>query len=257
MTARLRDKVAIISGASQGVGRGIALAMGKEGAKIVLAVRNEPKGVEVLNELQELGIPAALTRCDVSVQQDVQATVKFAVDTFGRIDILVNNAHDTRFIQAPFMDWDDDKLKNQFDSGFMGPYWFMRESFPYLKDSGAGRVINISSGAGVRGAAEFLGYAASKEAQRAMTRVAAREWGDFGITCNTICPVADSPTFAEFVKYPELGWKDILPNLPIKRLGSCEHEVGRTAVFLASSDAAYMTGHTLHVDGGFTMDAGR
>jgi len=257
MTRRLQGKVAIITGASQGVGRGIALAMGKEGAKIVIAVRNSGKGEEVLQELRSAGITASQVACDVSVKSAVAHAVQFTVATYGGIDILVNNAHDTRFIQAPFLEWTDETLKNQFDSGFMGAYWFMRDSFPYLKACGSGRIINISSGAGVRGAATFLGYAASKEAQRAMTRVAAREWGDFGITCNTICPVADSPTMAEFVKHPELGWQDILPTLPIKRLGSCEHEVGRTAVFLASPDAGYITGHTISVDGGFTMDGGR
>ncbi|MCH9827279.1 MAG: SDR family oxidoreductase [Gammaproteobacteria bacterium] len=257
MKGRLYGKCAIVTGAGQGVGRGIALAMGKEGAKIVIAVRNVAKGEDVLKELHAAGITAAMVKCDVAVKQDVANAVKHTVDTYGGVDILVNNAHDTRMIQAPFMEWTDDALKNQFDSGFMGAYWFMRECFEHLKVSGSGRIVNISSGAGVRGAATFLGYAASKEAQRAMTRVAAREWGDFGITCNTICPVADSPTMAEFVKHPELGWNDILPVLPIKRLGSCEHEVGRTAVFLASPDAGYITGHTINVDGGFTMDGGR
>ena len=253
---RLDNKVAIVTGAGQGVGEGIALAMAKEGAKIVVAVRNAQTGPAVTQKIGDLGGEAIFAQCDVSLQGDVEKTVNAAAKAFGTVDILVNNAHDTRHLHAPFMETTAEMLHIQLYSGFMASVWFMQACFPYLKKKG-GRVINMGSGAGVRGEMGLLGYAASKEATRAATRVAAREWGEFGITVNCICPLADSPAMTTYVEHPEMGWNRILPVLPIKRLGACESEIGRTAVFLASADAAFITGHTIHVDGGYTMDAGR
>lgn len=254
--ARLENRVAIVTGAGQGVGRGVAVAMAKEGAAIVAAVRNPETGPQVLQQLQGLGAKALLVPCDVTQRSQIDAAVKAAVSAFGTVDILVNCAHDTSGLHAPFMDFTEEMLHKQWYSGFMGSVWFMQACFPHLKGRG-GRIINFASGAGVRGELNLLGYAASKEAIRAATRVAAREWAQFGITSNCICPLADSPAMDQYTAHPEWGWDRILPVLPIQRLGSCEHEIGRTAVFLASADASFITGHTIHVDGGYMMDAGR
>jgi NAD(P)-dependent dehydrogenase (short-subunit alcohol dehydrogenase family) len=182
--------------------------------------------------------------------------VQAAVAAFGGVDILVNCAHNLRDLQKPFLEVTDEDIYRQFDSGLMGTIYFMRACFPYFKNKG-GKIINIASGQGIRGGAEFLGYNLTKEAIRATTRTAAREWGALGINVNTICPLAESPTMKAWSSQPELGSAVVSSTRPIPRLGRCEEDVGRVAVFLASSDADYMTGSTLMVDGGGSMDAGR
>ena len=252
---RLDQKVAIVTGAGQGVGRGIALAMAKEGARIVVAGRNTTTCPAVVAELRALGASAVFAPCDVTHKPDVGKTIKAAVEAFGTVDIVVNNAHSTRKVYAPFLEWTDDALQEQMNSSYMASVWFMQQSFPYLKVRG-GSIINIASGVGHLGAAGYLGYAACKEAQRVATRVAAREWGQFKIRANTICPIADSPPIQTISERPEEGFGELLKQIALGRVGSCEHEIGRTAVFLASPDGAYITGHTIHVDGGYVMDSG-
>lgn len=254
--ARLREKVAIVTGAGQGVGLGIARALAREGAAIVIAEINPETGPAAAREIEELGAKAVAVLCDVAKREDVGKTVQTAIEAFGGIDILVNCAHDLRDIQKPFMEVTDEEIYRQFGSGLMGTVYFMRACFPYFKDKG-GKIINIGSAAGVHGEAGFLGYNLTKEAIRATTRTVAREWGALGINVNTICPLGDSPTMKAWSSQPELGWGVVRSTLPIPRLGRCEEDIGRVAVFLASNDADYMTGSTLMVDGGAMMDAGR
>lgn len=256
--SRLSGKVAIITGAGQGVGRGIALAMAKEGAKIVVAGRNAEKCGIVIDEIAALGEAAIFVKCDVADKPDVEETVRATVDHFGAVDIIVNNAHDTRSVWAPFMEWTDAAMQRQLDTSYFASVWFMRACFPHLKVRG-GRIINISSGAGVQSGVGYLGYSACKAAQAAATRVAAREWGQYGITANVICPLADSPPIQRIIdERPEEDFEQgVLARLAIKRVGRCEEDIGRTAVFLASEDAAFITGYTFNVDGGMVMDGAR
>lgn len=255
---RLTNKIAIITGAGQGVGRGIALAMAKEGAHIVVAGRNQKTCPAVVKEIEALGQRALFVACDVLNKDDVRNTVSQTIEVFGTVDILVNNAHDTSKVWAPFMEWTDDALRRQMDSSYMASVWFMQECFPHLKKHG-GRIINIGSGAAVQSNVGYLGYSACKAAQSAATRVAAREWGEFGITVNMICPLADSPPIQSIIDgRPEENFEEqVVKNLAIKRIGRCEEDIGRTAVFLASEDASYVTGYTYHLDGGLMMDGAR
>jgi NAD(P)-dependent dehydrogenase (short-subunit alcohol dehydrogenase family) len=253
----LEQKVAIVTGAGQGIGRGISLALAKEGAKIVVAVRNAVTGPQVVSEIEAAGGTAVFARCDVSKRNDVARTVEAAVAAFGGVDILVNNAHDLRAIteagarqQLAFADVTDEVLRGSFESAFMGTVWFMKACLPHMKARGGGRIINLGSLAGIRGDAGLLAYNAAKEAVRAATRTAAREWGQFGITVNCICPAADAPSMTG-------EYAEAIRNGPMRRLGSCENDVGRTAVFLSSADASFLTGLTINVDGGLGMDAGR
>lgn len=255
---RLVNKIAIITGAGQGVGRGIAHAMAKEGASIVIAGRNVEKCGAVVKEIEALGSRALFAQCDVTRKSDVEKTVQTTVDAFGTVDILVNNAHDTSSVWAPFMDWTDEALQRQLDTSYFASVWFMRACFPHLQQRG-GRIINISSGAGVQSNVGYLGYSACKAAQSAATRVAAREWGEYGITANVICPLADSPPIQRIIdERPEEKFEDqVLAQLAIKRVGRCEEDIGRTAVFLASEDASYITGYTFNLDGGLMIDGAR
>ena len=136
------------------------------------------------------------------------------------------------------------------DSGLYAAFYYMKECFPYLKQSKQSRVINFASAAGVYGNMGQTSYAAAKEGIRGMSRVAAREWGEFGITVNIICPLAMTEQLAKWAEAePEMA-KANLKNITLGRYGDPEKDIGRTCLFLASEDAAYITGQTIHVDGG-------
>jgi NAD(P)-dependent dehydrogenase (short-subunit alcohol dehydrogenase family) len=245
---KLDGKIAIVTGAGQGVGRGIALALANEGATLILAGRTLEKCVRTADEIKDFGGKAMATACDTSQRDQVNAVVKETVDEFGTIDILVNNAQMAR-TGIPFDQVTDDDMDAAFGSGFYGTFYFMQACFPFLKENG-GKVINLGSASGTRGNAGFAAYAAAKEGIRALTRVAAREWAKLGITVNTICPFANSPGVQQLVDGAPEFLQQLLSGNPMGRIGDCETDIGRAAVFLTSSDADYITGQTLNVDGG-------
>ncbi|XVV10137.1 SDR family NAD(P)-dependent oxidoreductase [Actinoplanes sp. CA-131856] len=253
----LQDKVAIVTGAGQGLGRYIAIAMAEAGAHVVVADLNAETAETVAQELKKHGHPGLAIQCDVSKRDQVNAVVERTVAELGGIDVLVNNAHNVRNTQKPFLETDEEHLMTHLTSGLFGTYYFLQAAHPYLKDR-QGRVINLGSGAGVTGLKDHFSYAATKEAIRATTRVVAREWGPDGIRVNTICPAAyDTPAMKVFLdKIGEEGRAAMTTQIPIGRFGLSE-EVANVAVFLASDASSYMTGHTLMVDGGANMDAGR
>jgi len=246
---KLDGKIAIVTGAGQGVGRGIALALAKEGAAVIATGRTLEKCVRTADEIKALGGKAKALACDTSHRDQVNGVVAATAETFGTIDILVNNAQVAR-TGVPFEQVTDDDMEAAFGSGFYGTLYFMQACFPYLKKNG-GKVINFGSASGTKGNAGFAAYAAAKEAIRALTRVAAREWAKLGITVNTICPLANSPGVQQWIdEAPELSEKMLLSGVPMGRIGDCEADIGRATVFLASADADYITGQTLNVDGG-------
>jgi NAD(P)-dependent dehydrogenase (short-subunit alcohol dehydrogenase family) len=165
---------------------------------------------------------------------------------------LVNNAQVFKNYTS-VMDHSDEDVYRVFNSGYMGTWRFMRECFPYMKDRG-GKVVNMASAAGVKGLAAFAAYASTKEAIRALSRVAAREWGEYGINVNIICPLASSEGLANST--PQEGLDAIAAQLPVRRLGRAE-DIAPIAVFLASRDSDYLTGYTFFADGGSSIDAGR
>ncbi|MEU9456680.1 glucose 1-dehydrogenase [Streptomyces sp. NPDC048277] len=253
----LAGKVAIVTGAGQGLGRDIALAMARAGAQVAVVDLNPETAQRVAAELGENGKAGIAITCDVSRRDQVRAAVERTVSEWGGIDILVNNAHNLRVVQARFMDTDDEHLLRHLNSGLFGTYYFLQESYEHLKARG-GRVVNLGSGAGVSGRQEHFSYAATKEAIRATTRVVAREWGPEGIRVNTICPAAyDTPAMKRFLSNADDEQTAAMTaQIPLARFGGGD-EVASVAVFLASDASSYMTGHTLMVDGGATMDAGR
>lgn len=253
----LADKIAIVTGAGQGLGRDIAIAMTQAGARVAVVDINPETAAAVAEELGQYGAPGLALTCDVSKRDQVDATVAAVIDEFGGVDVLVNNAQNVRMVQKPFMETDDEHLLTQLTSGLFGTYYFLQASYETLRERG-GRVVNLGSGAGVGGLADHFSYAATKEAIRATTRVVAREWGRDGIRVNAICPAAfDTPAMKGFLERTSDETRDwMLSQIPAHRFGGGD-EVASVAVFLASDAASYMTGHTLMVDGGSTMDAGR
>lgn len=244
----LDGKVAIVTGGGKGVGRGIALALSKEGAAVVVVGRNADVCLQTANDIKGFGARALSLTCDVRRRGQVEAMVESTVKEFGTVDILVNNAQDLRY-EVLFEDTTDDDMALALESGLLGTFYCMQTCFPYLKERG-GKIINLASGAGTEGAPGFAAYAAVKEGIRALTRVASHEWGKHKINVNVICPLANSSRLQGWGEaFPE-QLDALLTKVSMGRLGDCEKDIGRAVVFLASSDSDYITGQTLMVDGG-------
>ncbi|WP_433615980.1 SDR family NAD(P)-dependent oxidoreductase [Paenibacillus cellulositrophicus] len=243
---KLQGKVGIITGSASGIGKGMALAMAKEGAHIAIVDVNEEKGKKTLAEINQY-TEGMLFIKDISKQESAHEIVADVVKRFGKLDILVNNAHVSR--QAPFMETTQELFDLSFGTGFYPTVHFMQAAYPELKKT-KGKVINFASGAGIDGQVTQTSYAAAKEAIRGVSRVAANEWGPEGINVNLISPIALTPGVEQWRENaPEL-YEAMLNKIPLRRLGDPEQDIGRVAVFLASSDADYITGQTFMVDGG-------
>lgn len=261
----LQGKTAIITGAGRAVlsngacgsiGYGIATAYAKEGANLVITGRNVQKLADAKEELERLyGISVLTVAADVNAGADNEAVVgevvKQAIDTFGRIDILVNNAQASASGVTLA-----DHTTAQFDlalySGLYAAFYYMKACYPYLKET-KGTVINFASGAGLFGNYGQCAYAAAKEGIRGLTRVAATEWARDGITANVICPLAWTAQLEQFEKaYPEAFAKNV-HTPPMGHFGDVEAEIGRVCVQLASSDFKYLTGETLTLEGGLGL----
>lgn len=253
----LDGKVAIVTGGARGVGRGISLAFAKEGAMVVMAEVNPETGPAMEQEIRGLGHSALWIECDVTKKADVEATVERTVREFGRIDILVNCATGARPDTAfrTFLEHTDDQVELQLGVEVWGAFWFMQRCHPHLKASGDGRVINLCSMAGTERVPGFMIYAASKEALRAMSGIAAKEWGADGIHVNVLCPTADTEATIRFREENPEAAAQSLQGVALARHGDCESDIGRVAVFLAGPDSSFMTGQTVHVDGGAVIHA--
>ena len=249
---KLGGNVAIVTGAGRGIGKGIALAFAKEGAKLVIADVNAKTCKEVTEEIRQLGKEALGVVCNVGDEEQVKRMVEEAVMNFGPVDILVNNAQG--FVQrVPVEEVEDEHWDKCLQEGVKATWYCCKAVFPHMRGRG-GKIINIGSAAGLMGMEGMAVYGATKEAIRAFSRTAAREWGKYKINVNVILPHALTPASIGFQqRYPEQYQKELEEN-PLRRWGGDpEKDIGRVAVFLASEDSDYMTGQSLFVDGGSTM----
>ena len=247
---RIQDKVAVITGAGDGIGHGIARRFAAEGAKILVAERDPATGKSTADLLtNEFGVPAVFVRTDVSVKEQVLAAIAAAHDEWGTVDILVNNAWGGGTISRVEKKTDAD-IAHGMAIGLYGPFWAMQAAFPYMKAQGWGRVVNLCSLNGVNAHMGSLEYNCAKEALRTLTRTAAREWAPTGVTVNAICPAAKSATFKKVMaEHPELVASADAAN-PMGRMGDPEEDIAPVALFFSSEDCRYITGNTLYADGG-------
>ncbi|WP_405540076.1 SDR family oxidoreductase [Streptomyces sp. NBC_00075] len=248
--ARLSGKTALITGGGQGVGRGIALALAAEGACVVITGRTEGKLKEAAEEIAGRGGRVHTVVGDVGERADVDRMVTETVGEFGRLDVLVNNAQSSVQRRLEQTSYDDVELT--YRSGPLATFHAMQAALPYLRES-RGSVVNLGSSAAVQGEVSFAAYAMAKEAVRGLTRVAAREWGVYGIRVNVVCPAALSPAAeAYFAEHPEKA-ASVIAGIPLGRMGDPERDIGRAVVALVSEDMGYLTGATLMLEGGRTL----
>lgn len=245
----VRGRVVIVTGAGQGIGRGIALHLGRNGVSIVVAEWKKHRAQATVEELKALGVPALAAVCDVNSKEQIEAMVAQTVDRFGRVDALVNNAQTFR-PQAPLATVGEEDVDVFYESGVKGTLWGMQAVYPHMKEAGWGRIVNVASAAGITGMPGFGAYNASKEAIRALTRTAAREWGRDGIVVNCICPGAASKRGKDAAARDDDAHRDFMRDHPIGRQGDPEDDIAPVIQFLCSDAARYLTGQTLMVDGG-------
>ena len=250
---RLEGRTAIVTGAGTGIGQGIAIAMAKEGANIIIVGRTESTLQETSSRIEAIDGTVLRMTGSVSEKETAGRVVAKAVETFGRLDILVNNAH-TFSPPLPLDQTPETDLRQHLESGFFGTFYFMQAAFPHMREHG-GSIINFGSMAGVQGWANFSPYAATKEAIRGLSRSASRDWGQYQIRVNVIVPSSHSKIADEYLADPA-AMQAILSTIPLGYLGDPETDIGGVAVFLASDDARYVTGQTLHADGGMLGSAG-
>ena len=242
-------RVVIVTGAGQGIGRGIALHLGRNKASVVVAEWKEHRATRTVEELTALGAPAMAAVCDVGDKGQVDAMVAAAVERFGRVDALVNNAQTFR-PQAPVATVGEEDVDVFYESGVKGTLWGMQAVYPHMQRAGWGRIVNFASAAGITGMPGYGAYNASKEAIRALTRTAAREWGRDGVVVNCICPGSASKRGKDAAARDEDAHREFMRDHPIGRQGDPEDDIAPVVMFLCSDASRYLTGQTLMVDGG-------
>ena len=244
----LSGRVALVTGASQGIGRACALKLAAQGASVALAARNQEKLNELVTEITAAGGQAVAFPLDVGDEEQIKSAVKAAISHFGKIDILVNNAGITRdqlVMRMKRADWDA-----VLQTNLTSAYLCIQQVIGSMLKQRWGRIINITSVFGQMGQAGQANYAASKAGLIGLTMAIAREVGSRNITCNAIAPgfIETAMTAVLSDEFKQNAVKQI----PLGRVGSGE-DVAAAVAFLASDDAAYITGHVLNVNGGMLM----
>ena len=244
----LSGRVAVVTGASQGIGRACAMELAKRGASVALVARNQQKLEEVAKEIADAGGRGRVTTADIENEEQIKAAIKAVIADLGKIDILVNNAgitRDTLIMRMKRADWDS-VLNTNLTSAYLCTQQVIS---PMLKQRW-GRIINVTSVFGQMGQAGQANYASSKAGLIGLTMAVARELGSRNITCNAVAPgfieTAMTSTLSDELK------QSALTMIPLGRVGTPE-EVAHCVAFLASEEAGYITGHVLNVNGGMLM----
>jgi 2-deoxy-D-gluconate 3-dehydrogenase len=247
---RLEGKIALITGSSRGIGKELAIGFGKEGADVVINGRNLENAKAVVKEIESLGVQSMAVGADVSNGQNVTRMVEEVIQSFGRIDVLVNNAGINLFILEA------EKIKEEgwdqvIDVNLKGVFLCCQAVGKKMIEQGGGKIINISSAAGLIGEQGFLPYSVSKAGVIMLTRILAYEWSRYHILVNAIAPGFVAGGMNAPILNKEILVSGLTRQVPLKRLARPE-EIVKVALFLASEDSSYINGTTLVVDGGMT-----
>jgi NAD(P)-dependent dehydrogenase (short-subunit alcohol dehydrogenase family) len=256
---RLKEKVALITGGTSGIGEATALLFAAEGAKVAITGRNEQRGAKVVARIiadnKERGADAVFYRADVSQANDCKRAVDETVRAFGRLDILFNNAgvyYPQTALECSEREWDE-----QIDVNLKGTFLMSKCALPVMIAQRGGVIVNNSSGWGIVGGDHAVAYCASKGGVVLMTKAMAIDHGSQGIRVNCICPGdVETPMLPVDAKMRGLKWEDYIAGCasrPLGRVGTVE-EIAKAVLFLASDDSSFMTGAALVVDGGGTAD---
>jgi NAD(P)-dependent dehydrogenase (short-subunit alcohol dehydrogenase family) len=246
----LQGKIALITGSTRGIGKGFAIGFAKEGADVIINGRNLEKARAVAKEIEGLGVRSMAIRADVSLTQDVTQMVEEAIGSFGRIDILINNAGVNPFILEA------EKIKEEgwdqvIDVNLKGVFLCCQAIGKKMIEKGGGKIINISSAAGLLGEQGLLPYCVSKAGVMILTRVLAYEWSKYNILVNAIAPGFIAGGMNTPILNKEILVSGLTRQVPLKRLGRPE-EIVKVALFLASEDSSYINGTTIVADGAMT-----
>ena len=244
---RLKDKVAIITGGTSGIGFATARLFAAEGAKVIISGRNEAKGEKAQKTIRDEGGEVKFISGDVSNEKDIDRIVEETIAAYGKIDVLFNNAGMEG--GGVLEDYDMAGFDKTMSLNLRGVMYFCKKAMPYLRET-KGSIINTSSGAGIKAIPNCYAYCASKSGLIALTKVIALDYAQYGVRANAICPgmVRTELLYTQTEEF----LKKIEENIPIKRMAEPD-EISKVVLFLASSDASYLTGQAIVIDGGYTL----
>ncbi len=243
----LNGKVAIVTGGGKGIGKAIALGLAEAGTKVMIAARTQAEIETVAGEIRARGGEAAWRVTDVSQNDQVEALVKATVETFGRLDLLINNA--ARSFLRPLLELREDGFDKIFDTNVKGTFLLSRAAARVMKEQGGGRIVNITTVGAVRGGVMMGVYHASKAAVKMLTMCMAAEWAPYNISVNAVGPGLTRTHFSQPIwGNPEVE-RQIVMRIPKGRLAEPQDIVG-AVLFLCSDSAGFITGQSLYVDGG-------
>ncbi len=247
---RLDDKVALVSGASKGIGEAIARGLAEFGARVVVSSRVQDAVDKVAEAFSADGLQATGIAANMGNVGDIQNLVDKTVETYGGIDIIVNNAA-ANPVFGPIQNTEERAFDKIIDVNLKGPFELCKKAYPVLKERGGGSIIHIGSIGGIRPEAGIGIYSVSKAAINNLTMAMAQDWGADNIRVNSICPGLIKTKFSEALWGDEKIMQRFLENIPLGRAGSAD-DIAGLAVFLASDAAAYCTGSVYMVDGGYS-----
>ncbi|MFC5588730.1 SDR family NAD(P)-dependent oxidoreductase [Sporosarcina soli] len=245
----VQDKVVIVTGAGRGIGRSVAKGFADAGANVLVCSRTERELITLREEIEATGGICEVAPCDVTVQSDIEHVIRIAIEKYGKIDVLINNAGITKKMPAKDIALED--FKQIIDINLTSVFLFAQLVGRVMIEQGSGKIINVSSVASSQGLTGSIAYAASKGGVTMLTKTLAIEWAEYGVQVNAIAPAYVETPLVEVVKQTREGFEAAIINrTPMRRMAKPEEMVG-ACIFLGSEASSYMTGETIFLDGGW------